>query len=388
MNKINFFNILDFGNSKIRFSVFDLNFNERFSDSKNVNIDDNFENHFEEVNKIIKNAEKKFSHHIEDIILTLDTAKVFIINISLTKNLEKKEKINKLYETLLLDLKQIISSHYSKYYISQIIMDKCLVDHKKKFMEIPSDETTANNLKVDFKLICFPNELINKIRENFIKINLGIVNIFCSSYVKSQSYVKKLNKDKASFLDIGFRRSSLIFFENTKLKFIESIPIGSSHITKDISKIFKIPEEDAEKLKKFFNKTETEFSYDNKKSENSILFQDIIKKNISIDLLKKVILHRVQEIIDLIFKKSKINNLEHILEDTELFLIGEGSRLFNSNSFYLNDRFGFKSINYYSETDVQICNSSLENYVSNFELPEINNKKQGLFEKFFNFFDK
>ena len=87
MNKINFFNIIDFGNSKIRFSVFDLNFNEKFSDSKNVNIDGNFENHFEEVNKIIKNAEKKFSHHIEDIILTLDTAKVFIINISLIDNI-------------------------------------------------------------------------------------------------------------------------------------------------------------------------------------------------------------------------------------------------------------------------------------------------------------
>ena len=34
----------------------------------------------------------------------------------------------------------------------------------------------------------------------------------------------------------------------------------------------------------------------------------LLNKNISIDLLKKVILYRVQEIIDLIFKKSNINN--------------------------------------------------------------------------------
>ena len=32
----------------------------------------------------------------------------------------------------------------------------------------------------------------------------------------------------------------------------------------------------------------------------------LLNKNISIDLLKKVILYRVQEIIDLTFKKSKI----------------------------------------------------------------------------------
>ena len=267
-------------------------------------------------------------------------------------------------------------------------MDQCITDNKKKFDEIPSDEVTAHNLKVDFKLICFPNKLIQKIKENFTKNNLGIINILCSSYIKSQSYAKKLSKDKVSFLDIGLRRSSLIFFEKTKLKFIETIPIGSSHITKDISNIFKISEEDAEKLKKSFNKTETEFSYDNKTDENFTIFNDIIKKNISIDLLKKVILYRVQEIIDLTFRKSKIDNREHILEETELFLIGEGSKLFNNNSFYLNDRFGFKSINYYSETDVQICNCGLKNHISNFELPKLSKKKQGIFEKFFNFFDK
>ena len=37
-----------------------------------------------------------------------------------------------------------------------------------------------------------------------------------------------------------------------------------------------------------------------------MLFNEIINKNISIDKLKKVILYRVQEIIDLTFKKSNI----------------------------------------------------------------------------------
>ena len=60
-----------------------------------------------------------------------------------------------------------------------------------------------------------------------------------------------------------------IFYENNKLKFIQTIPIGGFHITKDISKIFKISLDDAEKIKKSFNKSETEFSYKNKNKENN-----------------------------------------------------------------------------------------------------------------------
>ena len=331
---------------------------------------------------------KKFSYHIEDIILLLDSAELFVIDISLVKNIESKLQVIKLYETLILELNQIISSNYNKYYLSQIIMDKCIVDNKKIYEDFPEGNMVANNLKVDFKLICFPKKFINKIRDNFIKNNLNLINIFCSSYVKSQFYVKKLDKNKVSFLDIGWRRSSFIFFENKKLKFIESIPIGGNHIVSDITKIFKISEEDAEKLKKSFNKTDTEFSYKNNTSENSMIIHEIINKNISINLLKKVILYRVQEILDLIFKKSKVNSREYILNATELLLIGEGSKIFNNNSFHLNDGFGFKSINFYSETDVQICKCGLKNYLINFELPKNDNKKHGIFEKFFNFFSK
>ena len=388
MGKNNYFNVIDFGSSKIRFASFDNNFDEKFSESTKVYANENLKSHFEAINKIIKKAEKKFSDHIEDIVLILDSAHLFTIDISLTKNLDRSSKIKKLYEPLILELNQIIKSHYDKYYLSHIIMDKCIIDDEKIFEEFPKDKTVDNNLKIDFKLICFPKLFIKKIRDEFIKFNLNIINIFCSSYIKSQSYVKKLSENKNSFLDVGLRRSSIFFFENEKLKLIETIPIGGHHITTDISKVFKISELDAEKLKKSFNKAETEFSYKNKTSEDTMVIHEIINKNISVDLLKKVILYRVQEIMDLIFKKSNINNSKNVLEGSNLFLIGEGSKLFNNNSFYLEDRFGFKSINYYSESDVQICKCGLENHKINNEIPKIINKKLGIFEKFFNFFAK
>ena len=105
-------------------------------------------------------------------------------------------------------------------------------------------------------------------------------------------------------------------------------------------------------------------------------------------LLKKVILYRVQEIVDLIFEKSKAKNSNYIFADSELFLIGEGSLLFNNNSFYLDDKFRFKAINFYEETDDQICQSGLIYHLNNYEIIKSVNKKKGIFEKFFNYFSK
>ena len=69
-------------------------------------------------------------------------------------------------------------------------------------------------------------------------------------------------------------------------------------------------------------------------------------------------------------------------------MIGEGSELFKNNTFHLNNEFGFSSINYYQETDKLLFGSVLAYYLNNYQLPKKNVKKQGIFEKFFNFFDK
>ena len=171
------------------------------------------------------------------------------------------------------------------------------------------------------------------------------------------------------------------------MKFIQAIPIGGNHITSDISKIFKISLDDAEKIKRSFNKSETEFSYYGKTKDENISIKEILAKDISINLLKKVILYRVQEIIDLTFKKSN-DSANFNLKDSDLFLIGDGSILFNNNSFYLNDKFEFRSLNFYKETTNQICQSALTHFLTERVFPEKYIRKQGYFERFFNFLGK
>ncbi len=72
MSKKKNFNVLDFGSSKIRFSVFDNELSKVHSESKSIEFENNFDDYFDEIKLIIKKAEKKISNHIEDLILSLD----------------------------------------------------------------------------------------------------------------------------------------------------------------------------------------------------------------------------------------------------------------------------------------------------------------------------
>ena len=386
MDKEEYLNILDLGNYRIRFSVFDKNSKSRFSKNIPINFDCNYSHHFKDIGNLIKIAEKEISSYIENIILTLDNHNLFSFDISLTKKLNSNLEIKKIYEMIFMELKQIINFNYPEYEIIHIIIDNCIID-KKHYFDLPDNGIKTDNMKIDFKLICFPKKLINEIRNNFSKNNLKIKNIFCTSYIKSYSYLKNIGRNNISFLDIGYKRCSLLTYQNEKLKFIQTIPIGSFHITQDISKVLKVDFDLAENLKKYFNLIENNF-LTKRVNKDKFNVEEVFKKKISKDLLKKVILYRVQEIIDVTYKRSDGLFYNYNISDHDLFLLGEGSILFSNNSFNLEDRFEFNSINFYKEKDVEICKSAIPFHLEYKKTPEINNKKWGLFEKFFNFFSR
>ena len=382
MNKKNYFNIIDLGSSRVRLSVFDNKLSNIFSESKNLSFIKDEIDIFNNIQNLIKKAEKKISSHLDNIILLVDSNKLLNIQLSIQKNTDINTNVGIIYKSILMELNQLIKSNYLEYDIIHTILDSCIIDNVN-YDELPKNINKIKNLKINFTIICFPRKNIELLRKNFNKYNIQILSILCTSFTKTLSYLNKLSHNKLSFMDIGWERTSIIIYENYKLKFIDTIPIGGFHITKDISKIFKIDLEEAENIKKSFNKSENEFSYKNEEKLNQISAVEIFNKNISVDLLKKVILYRVQEIIDLSLNKLQIN-----LKNTDLFLIGGGSILFKNNSFYLKDKSEFNSINYYVEQDAEICKSGLTYYLNNSVMLEKSKKKQGLFEKFFNFFGR
>ena len=95
MDKKENFNIIDFGSSKIRFTVFDKDLNNRYIDTVEIKLTDNISSQLTNVQKLIKQAEKKNSSHIENTILLFDTPDVFTIDVSLNKTFSNKIDLKK-----------------------------------------------------------------------------------------------------------------------------------------------------------------------------------------------------------------------------------------------------------------------------------------------------
>ena len=383
--------VIDLGSSKVKISTFDQKKKIISHFSEKINDKENFEEITSIIKKLIKNSEKEISNHIEDINLLFDDSNFFTIDISIKKRIDHIKLPNDLKTEACRECTQIINSYYKDLKIIQFFTS-CIKVDKIELKKIPNDLKDHSDIIFEFKFLCISIENYSHLKNIFSNNNLEIKNTFCSSVVRSFNYINNFKNEKyIAFLDIGFLRSSLILFRDGSLHLFKNIPIGGQSITKDISYIMKIDLKDSEEIKHLFNKSETEFSYAKEiKQKEDNLTKKLITKKISIDLLKKVILARVEEIFNLLFEDVKIS--ETIDKDEILLvLIGGGAKLFDKNSFNFESSNNFKDIIFYDETDKEICKSGLE-YALKYNLEKENfiknNKNKGIFERFFNLFQK
>ena len=400
MDKEKYETILDYGSSKIRAGVIDID-----NPQTKFFIDENCKNSFKiknlkfedpdkKIHKVIKNLEKKLNYHLNDINLMIDTADFTLIDVGLKKNFNNRIVLLNDIKNLLHELNSLIKNSYPTMKILHFIITKINVD-KKELSAFPEENLNCNELIFEAKFICLHNfiynELINQFKNKFISIK----KIYCSSYVKSFFYKEYFkNYNYKFFLDIGFEKTCLTIYNNDKLNLIKYLPIGGNHITKDISKILNISNEEAEKIKKNLYKLGITFSNTNHEIKDvniSKLFSNSIVKNIPVDILKKIIFARIDEIINMIFHGINHEGLLKNNNKSILVFTGEGSKILNKNSIALYERFDcFKEINFFEENTTLVCESGY-----NFKL--INNpqeiylvpkklKKSGFFERFFYFF--
>ena len=379
---------IDFGSSKIRLGIFNketsknilISEKECISNFSLSNFDIKRSN--EIIKDLIKSAEKKINNHIKNISLMIDTPDMFSVDISIKKNSDGKKYSKSDINSLLNESKSLIQKNYINKKIVHMIVKKFIFDDKEYF-EIPHEEINYNSLIIELKFICFADQIWKNLQDSFSKNYLNIDNLYCSSYVRSSSY-NSLFKDfnKKVILDIGYGKSSITVFEDTRILYFNILPVGGRHITNDISILLKISQIDAEILKKSLNQSEITF-------ENKI---DKIKKLESSDLSNQVIFARVDEIIKLNLADEYFNAFFQDKDSCILIFIGDGSKILNKNSIYLEEKFDFFSeISFFEENANLICDSGFNfNYLGKSQevsfLPK-KPKNKGFFEKFFNFFN-
>ena len=379
---------IDFGSSKIRLGIYNKetskniiilekdcisNFNLNNFDIKNSN---------EIIKDLIKSAEKKINNHIKNINLMIDTPDMFSIDISIKKNSDSRQYSKNDIKSLLNEAKSLVQKNYLNKKIVHMIVKKFIFDDEE-FFEIPNKEINYNSLIIELKFICFADQIWKNLQDNFNSNYINIDNLYCSSYVRSSSYNSLFNDfNKKIILDIGYGKSSITVFQDNRILYFNILPVGGRHITNDISIILKINQDDAEKLKKRLNQSETIF-------ENKI---DKNKQAESSDLSNQVIFARVDEIIKLNLADEYFNTFFQNKDSCILIFIGEGSKILNKNSIYLEEKFDFFSeIIFFEENATIICDSGF-NFNQLDKSQEVNffpkkPKNKGFFEKFFHFFN-
>ena len=388
MNEKNLNVFVDFGSSKIRLGVYD---NEI---SKNIftlerNCISNFSlNNFdikkssEIIKDLIKSAEKKISSHIKNINLMIDTPDMFSIDISIKKNSDNNKYSKNDIMSLLNEAKSLVQKNYLNQKVIHMIVKKFVFDDEE-FFEIPNKVINYSFLIIELKFICFSEKTWKNLQDSFSENYLNIENLYCSSYVRSTNYNVLFNDFKKKvILDIGYGKSAITVFQDNRILYFNILPIGGKHITSDISILLKINSEDAENLKRNLNQSNTTF-------ENKI--EKINQKNSS-DFPNQVIFARVDEIIKLNLADEYFNTFFQNKDNCVLIFIGEGSKILNKNSIYLEEKFDFFSeISFFEENTSIICDSGF-NFVQSSKSQEVNflpkkPKNKGFFEKFFHFFN-
>ena len=391
MSKDKYSSVIDFGSSELRLGVFNENQSKLYFNSKKIIQKNNYDEYLEKIKLLIRDAESKVSTHLENLTVLYDSSDIFTIELSIKKKLEQKITLKDFCSSIVLEAKQLIKNSYPNKKIIHSIVKKYIINDNE-FLNIPEKIFKKDSVILEIIFICLPYYKYKNVIEIFKKNNLNILSFFSSSLVKSFKYINYFKNNKfVSFLDIGLDRTTLILFDQQRFDSLNSIPIGGNHISKDISQIMKLNIDESESLKKSFNKSEIDFSYDDESSdENKDIVKKIIGKNISIDLLKKVVLARIEEIIKLSLKDINIRKINDKNENLNLVLIGNGSKIFNKNSFQLDNKYNFKEINFYEENDHEICEAGL---IFKGKFKEINKEKfkkyqnkMGFFQRFFNIF--
>ena len=378
---------IDLGTSNIRLGIFNQETSNNLFVLKKSCISNFSLKNFDinNSNEIIKDltrlAEKKIDKHIKNINLMVDTPDMFSIDISIKKNTDSEKFTHNDIQALLQEAKNIIQNNYLDKKIVHMIVKKFFFDDKVYF-QIPENETNCKSLTLELKFICFSNKIWQSLQNLFNSNFINIDNVYCSSYVRAVNCNGVFdNYKKKVILDIGYGRSAISIFDENRILYYNMLPVGGKHITKDISLLLNTNIEEAENIKKKLNKSD-------------ITFLEKSEKNIEIEpteLTNQVVFARIDEIIKLNLADQYCKSLFDETNDCSLIFIGEGSKILNKNSIYLEEKFDFfKEISFFEENTLQICESGFKfKNLKNFQEVTFLTKKPkivGLFEKIFHFF--
>ena len=345
----------------------------------------------------IGTAEKKAKISLKKINVVFEQPDFLCTKFSKHKKIDGSKIHRHDIEFLLKEAKKQLILNDKNQSIIHIFNHNYIVDGKI-FMEEPID-VFADSLSHEMTFITVPKNNLKNINQVFIDCDIEIERLISHTFTLG---VKLLNVRElqlgSALINLGYKKISLGLFKNLALVHSVTIPIGTDHITNDISKVCSLNLDETKIIR-----NNIDFSF---KNNQNLFDQDDFLKNtyftdsnfrkISKNLILNVIKARLDEILE-ILKKQLIVPGFNLNSGINFLLTGEGSNLLNLEKYCENFfRLSTKKI---SQNNIENDNDFEKNFASSLgalkiikdgweteAIPEIREKnieKIGFFAKIF-----
>ncbi|MFN5351328.1 MAG: cell division protein FtsA [Alphaproteobacteria bacterium] len=187
---------------------------------------------------------------------------------------------------------------------------------------------SGNSLTAKIHLVGVHKTLLKNLEAFFSKNGINSISFVNSAIASAYACLNEDEKNLgAILLDIGSHQSDIVVYENEMPKFVATVQIGGSIITRDIAKCLNLSIEQAERVKILYGEAIFSSEADNsnyinlnKEEDSDSEYETVIKKSVLINIISA----RVEEMIEVIFDKIK-NNYDNHYNIQKVVLTGGGS---------------------------------------------------------------
>ena len=293
------------------------------------------------IRSCIGDAEKKAGVLLKKINVVVEQPEFLCTKFSKSKKINGSRIYKSDIEFLLSEAKKQVTLNDSKQSIVHIFNHNYIVDGKT-FIEEPID-VFADHLSHEMTFITMPKNNIKNIYQTFIDCDIEIERFISCSFALAVELLNYSELQNGSVLiDIGFEKTSLVIFKNLAIVNSITFPLGSNHITKDLSKVCSLSFEESEKIKNnvdIFSKKNSILFDENANLVNTFFLSSPFRK-ISESLILNVVQARLDEILKLIKRQVDLVGLNSNI-GVFFFLVGGGAKLINLNN-YCSDFFNLE----------------------------------------------
>ena len=400
--------VIDLGTSNLKCAIFSIGSDRLtrligFSKKKTKGIHNsiivNINDAIDSVRSCLVEVEKESQISLNKINVLIDPTEIITTRLTKSKKINGS-KIEKNDATFLLkEAKKQVEQNNTRLSNIHIFNYKYVVDNKF-FKGLPFN-IYADQFSQENVFLSVPKNILKNILEVFHSCDIEIDKFISCSYALG---ICCFNQDQIDYgcgiVDMGYEKTSLAVFKDSSLVHASSFPIGSNHITKDISRGCYLSEIESELIKKdisIINNLDEELNKNEFLSDK--YFSETKFRKISSKFVKNIIEARLDEILNKIFKE--INFFQAKSTKQNLIFTGEGSKLNDlkkiintrlSNCIFdinFNNLKSFSDINNESLACYGAVKILTEGFIS--EAIAVTNKsqkdKRGFFSRIFNIFN-